>query len=230
MRLGVSSSSCTMSRPCLSVKPPDICVLRLPGGVAGRLKAGDWSESADGASSGHAAARSGSGCEPLSILVPGSTCRSSGDERSRCSAPGPRRAPGRQGTEAHPPGDARAHAGCWEGARGSARQASELRRRHLPAHGGLQNAERQTRKPRTALISRCRPRSGNRHRFARTATCELIRSRAPSSRSIPCDILGVIIDHHAELRVLRSSMVVRWSAPPRPAWHPRRRVIAPCRT
>ena len=132
-----------MSRPCLSVKPPDICVLRLPGGVAGRLKAGDWSESADGASSGHAAARSGSVCEPLSILVPGSTCRSSGDVRSRCSAPGPWRAPGRQGTEAHPPGDACAHDSCWEGARGSARQ-SELQRRHLPAlHGGLHKAERQ---------------------------------------------------------------------------------------
>ena len=64
-------------------------VLRLPGGVAGRLKAGDWSESAGGASSGDVASRSGSGCEPLSILVPGSTCRTSRDERSGCSALAP---------------------------------------------------------------------------------------------------------------------------------------------
>ena len=78
-----------MSRPLLSVKPPDICALRLPGGVAGRLKAGDWSESAGGASSGDVASRSGSGCEPLSILVPGSTCRTSRDERSGCSALAP---------------------------------------------------------------------------------------------------------------------------------------------
>ena len=128
VRLGVSSSSCTMSRPLLSVKPPDICALRLPGGVAGRLKAGDWSESAGGASSGDVASRSGSGCEPLSILVPGSTCRTSRDERSGCSALAPGAQQGGKGRRHIRQAPHTRTLGA-EGARVSARRLSELRRR-----------------------------------------------------------------------------------------------------
>ena len=90
MRLGVSSSSCTVSRPLLSVKPPDICVLRLPGGVAGRLKAGDCSESAGGASSGVGASSSRSGGGSLSILSVRQVC-STGELRSTVEVLGAKR-------------------------------------------------------------------------------------------------------------------------------------------